>query len=187
MKIKIRLHYSSPFKLGHYTESKRPYKVPKRTGRFRVSFSNIKTFYKSPRVLCKSVIILLIRLRRKKLDSELCSNKRYFFKNINIFYKPNFRTNYTFLRAPYRYKIARNQVSIKRFYFCCSLLFEVDSSFSSLILSKSFRNLFRFNKLLLSAVKDIDTSVAVQSNSQLTTPYTFSNFFILKNYKPTSR
>jgi len=181
LKIKIKLNYSSNFKIKHETTKKQPdYIIPKRTYKRQNSYSTINPVGTTPRILCKHAIFILMDF--------LVSNKGYqrnkdVLSSCTFSIKPTKSKRFTLLRAPYRYKIARNQIEFKRFYIKFSLTLKVTSEYNKLILSNSLIDLNTISSSLNVIYSDLDTNICNQTYITMYIPFSFTNFFKLNNYK----
>lgn len=120
--------------------------------------SNIKLKFDylvtSNSILCKNLFIFLLFLK-------FCFKKK-FFKNISFFIKPHYKTIYTILRAPYRYKLGKYQLELSRFFFICRFEFyikkeiELTNKVKPLVLLKlcqSFCNTFETNICYINSLR----------------------------------
>jgi hypothetical protein len=71
-------------------------------------FNNIKLFKikKKNRIICRNFFLFLLLLKYFKKNN---------FFNISLFIKPFKKKLFTILRAPYRHKLTRHQLSLNRF------------------------------------------------------------------------
>lgn len=181
MKIKIKLNYSSNFKIKQTAIKKQfDYITPKRTDKRQNSYSIINPVGFTPRVLCKHAIFILMNF--------LVSNSGYkinkdILSSCTFSIKPTKSKRFTLLRAPYRYKIARNQIEFKRFYIKFSLILKVISEYNKLILSNSLMDLNTLSSSLNAIYSDLDTNICNQTYVMVHIPFSFTNFFKLNNYK----
>jgi len=104
-------------------------------------------------------------------------------ESLSFFFKKTKKKYFTLLRAPYRYKIARNQVLFRRFFFRCSILLKIASRSQQLGLVTSHNSLLSLDETLTTLYTDLDTNMCVQNKIQISVPFTYSNFFLIKNYK----
>lgn len=71
------------------------------------NFNKIEFFKKNKnQIFCKNFFMFLLLLKYKN---------NIFFQKSSIFIKPSKRKVYTILRSPYRHKLARHQISLKRY------------------------------------------------------------------------
>ena len=80
----------------------------------------------------------------------------YLFKKIIFYIKPLKKKTITYLRAPYRYKLARNQVTFNRYFITCRILI-----YTKLI--KKFVNIkscINYNREFLNFIKNISSNLS---------------------------
>lgn len=134
------------------------------------------------RIMCRHSILMLMGLHSP--HNPECGMKKVStnVSKCSFFFKPSKSKYYTLLRAPYRYKIARNKIGFKRFFFKCSVVFKLKNKYAALPLNNSFEPLITLNKSLMNMYSDLDTNICTQDNVVITLPFKHVNFFKIKNY-----
>lgn len=126
--------------------------------------SNIKPrFFKDNNLKNKSVylinsdfFIFFITLNfylKKKINNY---SNDFFLKKIIFYVKPLKKKTITYLRAPYRYKLARNQVTFNRYFVTCQVIIYSTSS-------RKFKNLMsciNYNKKFMNFIKFISSNIS---------------------------
>jgi len=166
------LNYSSNFKIN-IKDTPKNYILPNTNT--RGSLPN--------RIVCKHSILMLLMFHSSCTLSSWRDRSNVQTKYLSFFFKPSQTKYFTLLRAPYRYKIARNQISFKRFFLKCSIVLFVNSSCSALELTHSYKHLFTISSSLSSLYTDLDTNMCKQNNILLSVPFMYSNYFLIKNYR----
>ena len=136
MKIKVALDYSSNFKINLGIRTK-----PKLTqGNYKTPSTITKSSSTKPtsRVVCKHSIIMLMLFHKYNSLALLNKNLPVNIKSLAFFFKMPKQKYFTLLRAPYRYKIARNQLLFKRFFIKCSIVLYIAKTESTLPLINSY-------------------------------------------------
>lgn len=123
---------------------------------------------KKVKILCKNLIIFI-----------LCVREAIFFDKRNLgdwkfkFYTlPTHKTLYTLLRAPYRYKLAKNQLMFKRYNFLFSA--------KKLINPPQIININQAGEFLnyfIISSGFFETNIAYQKKSSIKFPVKCSNYF----------
>lgn len=131
---------------------------------FNLFSSNKKfKFKKNNRIICRNffLFILLLKYLNKNINSQS-----------NIWVKPLKQKNLTILRAPYRYKLARQQITLSRYFIFYKILFNFNENFNFTSF-KQINDFFNFFKKF---------NIWVESNIvyQFKIKCIFS--FFLKNY-----
>ena len=136
MKIKVALDYSSNFKinLGTRTKSKLTSNNYK-TSKLLKGASGAKP---TSRIVCKHSIIMLMLFHKYNSLTLLNKDLPVNIKSLVFFFKTPKQKYFTLLRAPYRYKIARNQLLFKRFFVKCSIVLCITKTESTLPLINSY-------------------------------------------------
>ena len=84
--------------------------------------SNTNKFkhFKKNRIICRNffLFILLLKYFNNKINSKSC-----------MWIKPLKQKNITLLRAPYRYKLSRQQITITRYFIFYKLTFNFKNNF----------------------------------------------------------
>jgi hypothetical protein len=84
------------------------------------------------------------------------TNKNLNFKKIFFLVRPFKKKTVTYLRAPYRYKLARNQVTFSRYYITCQLVF-----YNKNILEfKNVYSITQYNANFFLNIRKISTNVS---------------------------
>jgi len=81
-------------------------------------FNKKMAFLKNDKKICKNFFLLILFL--KYLNLKLAVSGGVFFR-YRFFIKPNRQNIFNYLRAPYKNKLARNQVYIPRYKFSVNL------------------------------------------------------------------
>lgn len=166
------LSYSSNFKMNIRGKTKN-YISPSKTPGLKVS----------NRLVCKHSILMLLLFHSSRTASSWRDRSNIKVDSLVFFFKPSKIKYFTLLRAPYRYKIARNQISFKRFFLKCSIVLRVFTSSRSLRLNDSYCYLTSTSNALSSLYRDLDTNVCKQNNIVISVPFLYPNYFLIKNYK----
>lgn len=123
---------------------------------------------------------------KKNTNQKFCKNfllylllfkyKNKFFKKSNIFIKKYKKNVFTILRSPYRHKLARHQIFLKRYKI----------KFTILIKLKKDVKIVNFNKLLKLVVflkkfnNVFESNLIYINNVKINIPLKYNNFFIKK-------
>lgn len=101
-------------------------------------FNDLSIFKKKTnnKIISRNFFLFLILLKYTKLNE-------IFKLDISVFVKPNYKKVLTILRAPYRYKLARHQFMLSRYY----LLLSIKMDFVDLFFDKNNELIF-FVKLI---------------------------------------
>ena len=181
MKVRVALDYSSNFKIN-LTENKlanpvfRSYKVSKKVKQAQIAPH-------ASRIVCKHAIFMLMHLHNNANLLMANRSSAAQVETLSFFFKPSKSKYFTLLRAPYRYKIARNQILFKRFFFRCSVVLRLACPSTSLSLKNSYRTLEALDSTLTALYKDLDTNICTQNRIQLSVPFSYTNFFLIKHYR----
>lgn len=195
MRIGIILNYTTNFKVSQTFKRRRKKKKMKTLKmylkpKFLKKKSNLKKkeSIRAPILSCKSTLFFLLYINNNIYSYT--PDEHYFdehpiikLESCVFFLSSSFKKYYTLLRAPYRYKIARNQFQFKRFSVLCFLKFKVRQALPMLVLSSSFYDLFSILNILVSLYKDIDTNVCNQNYSIVYLHFSFKNYFFFKNFQ----
>ena len=170
------LSYSSNFKMNTKDKKKKYItSSPTKTPVLDLKISN--------RLVCKHSILMLMMFHSSQAFSSWQGKSDISLDDIVFFFKPSKIKYFTLLRAPYRYKIARNQISFKRFFLKCSITLRVSSSMSALGLTNSYSCLNSVSKTLITLYSDLDTNICKQDNITTSVPFLYPNYFLIKNYR----
>lgn len=180
MKIKIALDYSSNFKINLGIRTK----LKTNQYNYRVSKLLKQSSVTKPtsRIVCKHSIIMLMLFHKYNSLTLLNKNLPVNIKSLVFFFKASKQKYFTLLRAPYRYKIARNQLLFKRFFVKCSIVLQVTKTKAMLPLVNSYVPLWSLDKTLVTLYSDLDTNICTQNKINLLIPFSYKNFFLIKNY-----
>lgn len=180
MKIKVALDYSSNFKinLGLQSRSKITPNNYKTSKMLKIASKTRVT----SRIVCKHSIIMLMLFHKYNSLALLNKNLPVSIKSLVFFFKASKQKYFTLLRAPYRYKIARNQLLFKRFFVKCSIILYVTKSQPVLPLTNSYLPLWSLDKTLATLYSDLDTNICTQNKVNLLIPFSYKNFLLIKNY-----
>jgi hypothetical protein len=137
----------------------------------------------SNRLVCKHSILMLLMFHSPETFNSWQGRSDVRVNNLVFFFKPSKIRYFTLLRAPYRYKIARNQISFKRFFLKCSIILQVLAERPFLRLSNSYSYLTVTSEALVALYRDLDTNVCKQDNITISVPFIYPNYFCIKNYK----
>jgi hypothetical protein len=130
---------------------------------------NFKNFKKIGHFIkCKNFIVFIILLRY--LNS---SNK------IKFFVKPAFSNTITLLRAPYKNKISRHQLSVSRYFIL--ITFSLNNELPLPLLN--LNQLIYLNKEFLNFMLFFETNIIYKHQIKIFAFFNFKNFFFIKNYK----
>jgi len=145
------------------------------TSNFKLDKSDINSASKQyqNRVLSKNMIYFLLYF------NKLCKTNDTYNNKVNFFFKPSKINSYTVLRAPYRYKISRNQIEIKRFNFICQNSF-VLKNYKNLNVT-SFSNIYEIANEVSSFFKDYSTNMCTQDKIKIRFSINFKDYFTFKN------
>lgn len=180
MTIRLALDYSSNFKVN-LKGSKKQKKIYKKY-QLAKTFNQPQKLLPSPRVVCKHAILMLMHFHNN--GNIIRSNRSSFLQveSLSFLFKKTKKKYFTLLRAPYRYKIARNQILFKRFFFRCIILLKVATTTKYLKLVSSHNSLLALDQTLTTLYTDLDTNMCIQNKVKLSLPFTYTNFFLIKNY-----
>jgi len=127
---------------------------------FNISKNNVL----KKKIFCKNFIIFLMFLN-------------FFNKNkVSIMYKPKLRKSFDVLRAPYRFKMSKNQLYFSRFHIVVSFFFIKNIN----IISNY--NLIYFYSNILKFFQKFEVNICIQNSIKVYFKFKYEkNFFI--NYK----
>lgn len=128
---------------------------------------NSSGIVKNNKIFCKNFIIFIILMRR------------LFGKNTpTVFIKPTYSNTYNILRAPYKNKISKHQISLSRFFIVVKFKLKL---FNNIFL-KNFTNLFNIIKFLKNFYSFFETNITYQHRSIIIFFFNLDDFFILDKY-----
>ena len=131
---------------------------------FTFSYKNKKNI-----VICKNFLAfmyLINHLQKKK-------------NNIKIFLKPTNSSLETLLRAPYRHKISRHQITFSRYFFLIS--FKIPFNFTIHI--NNTNQLFFFINELKRYFIFFESNICYTHSCKIKLNFFYNNFFKIMNYK----
>lgn len=108
------------------------------------------------------------------------NNHFNWFKKVTLFFKPKFFSLFTMLRAPYRFKLSRDQLTFSRYYIICSFYFKNFFNyfnFSSYFEIISFINIFKF------FFPFFESNICFQQKLKIYFNFSFKPNFLLLDYK----
>ena len=123
---------------------------------------------KKTKILCKNLVIFILSLR------DIIYSKDSDFNNwdLKLFILPTNKSLFTLLRAPYRYKLAKNQLMFKRYNFLISAKRD--------LIPGNAKDISSVNLLLNDLVTKMglmETNIAFQRSSNVKIPVKLNNFF----------
>lgn len=123
---------------------------------------------KSTKIVCKNLIIFILCVR------EIISQKEFnlFDWKFKIFILPLKKTLYTLLRAPYRYKLAKNQLMFKRYNLVISA--------KQLKQAPVIKNIGQIHTLLdnfIDKSKKFETNIAYQRRGRIVFSIKYPEYF----------
>lgn len=155
--LKISLHYITNFKpkLELFKQNKLLFKGIRDTNN---------------QILCRNLFLFFLFLKTITKQKQ---------SNVTIFIKPKKQQHFTVLRAPYRYKLGRNQYGVSRYFivatFCLCLLRDIKSS--------NINHIIYFIKLCKQFYPWFETNICFQHRCVLFLTFKYANWFKLLNYK----
>lgn len=90
------------------------------------------------------------------LKKKIGDSSDFLFKKLIFYIRPLKKKTITYLKAPYRYKLARNQVTFSRYFVTCQII--ICSK-----LHKQFKNTSTcmiYNKKFINFIKDITSNLS---------------------------
>lgn len=166
------LSYSSNFKMNIKGNKKPTYLIPYKSANLA-----------SNRLICKHSILMLLMFHNPETLNSWRGGANVRVDRLVFFFKPSKISYFTLLRAPYRYKIARNQLSFRRFFLKCSVILHVLSKKPFLHLNNSYNYLTTTSNILSTLYRDLDTNICKQDKIVISVPFVYPNYFLIKNYK----
>lgn len=132
---------------------------------------------------------------RKINNQEIIKNKRILYKyvvlliffnglqdknkilNIKIFVKKLKLTKYTYLNAPYRYKLSKCNLGFKRYYLNLRKIYNKD-----FFLLKNFNQLLNIISFFFKNLPNYETNLIFLKKKKISLSIKYSNNFLIKNY-----
>jgi hypothetical protein len=137
------------------------------------NFLDIFNKKKINRVGCKKFILFIFFFNYL--------NIRYtFFKKITLFVKPKYFNTQTILRAPYRYKLSRDQLTFSRHHIICSFLFK---NFLNFIILNKINDLFILLNIFKKLFPLFESNICFQKKIKIYFNFFFKTNFLVLNYK----
>jgi hypothetical protein len=132
------LDYSSNFKMNVKDKSNNT-----NLEKYKMSSSlcKFKKIQNTSRIICKHSILMLMLFHKYNSLGHTLKDANLSVNKLTFFFKPSKSKYFTLLRAPYRYKIARNQLVFKRFFVRCSIILKLHNINTGLPLVNSYKNL----------------------------------------------
>lgn len=137
------------------------------------NFLNIFNRKKTNRVSCKKFILFIFFF-------NYLSAKYTFFNKITIFVKPKYFNTQTVLRAPYRYKLSRDQLTFSRYYIVCSFIFK---NFFNFIAFSSITEISIFINRIKTIIPFFESNICFQKKIKVYFNFFFKTNFLVMNYK----
>ena len=130
-----------------------------------------KSLRRDSHVLCRNFFLFFLFLK-------YCYKKNV-FKKIGVFIKPKHRSLFTLLRAPYRYKLGRHQLTTSRYtVLCCFILNK-----SIVLKLRQTNQVVLFLKICKNFYPWFETNVCFQHRVFIKLVIQYKNNFLIKNYK----
>lgn len=138
--------------------------------------SNFKPIFESfwkkrKRIVCKNFILFLLLFNYFKINN--------IFYKVCFFFKPKYKTITTLLRAPYRYKLSRDQLKFCRYHILCSFRFFEKLNF---FFFSNFNDVFIFIQLFLKIFPNFESNLCFQQKLSLHFFFFFKDNFLLEQY-----
>jgi hypothetical protein len=129
------------------------------TSNFNVNISSNNLLKK--KIFCKNFIIFLMFLN--------------FFKknNISVFFKPIFKRSFDILKAPYRFKMSKNQLYFSRFDILISFFFNKH------ILVSNHKNILFFYKYILKFFLNFEVNICLQNSIKVFFTFRYRENFLI--------
>jgi hypothetical protein len=151
--LNISINYITNFKpSNHISEN------------FTFSYKNKKNI-----IICKNFLAFMYLINHLQKKNN----------NIKVFLKPTSSSLETLLRAPYRHKISRHQITFSRYYFVIS--FKVPLKFNVFI--NNFDQLFFLIKELKNYFVFFETNICYTHSCKIRFNFYYNEFFKIMNYK----
>ena len=147
----------------------------------KISLVYLSNFYINPRLLKKKATKIQCKKFILFLFFFFFFKKKFFLKkNIIFFILPSFTSSFSILRAPYRFKLSRDQLTLKHYFFKFTF-----------ILNKNFNNIFFDNiSLLLNFLNflkkfsnRLESNICFQKKITINFNFNMPNNFLITKYK----
>ena len=125
------------------------------------NFNNTKNNNVNKKIFCKNFIVFLMFL-------NFINNT-----NLSILFKPKFRKRFDILKAPYRFKMSKNQLYFSRFGITVSFYF-----YSSIKVI-DHKNLIYFYKTMIKFFKNFEVNLCLQNSIKIFLSFKYTNNFLL--------
>lgn len=96
-----------------------------------------KLKYKNSKIFCKNFIFFILLLNYSRKNNNL---------NIKLFIKKNKIKSFTILRPPYRHKLSRHQICIKRYNLILKILIPLNRKIIITNINKFYKILYYVKK-----------------------------------------
>lgn len=120
-------------------------------------------------IFCKNFFIFLLLLKFK--------NNNIFNKS-SVFIKPFKKKIYTILRSPYRHKLARHQITLKRYQVRSTVKINVKND----IIMNNFKNLIDLVKLLNNYSNWFESNLVFNHKCKFLFNFYYKNNFLIKKF-----
>lgn len=132
-------------------------------------FNDYKLFKNrnNEKIISRNFFLFLILLKHTNLDTP------YIF-NTSIFVKPNYKKFITLLRAPYRYKLARHQFMMSRYY----VLFSLNINFENLFFN-NVKDIINFLKISKNFYFWFESNIVSQHQTKVNIKFFFNTNFLI--------
>lgn len=133
----------------------------------KVGLKKIFRNHKSDKIFCKNFIIFMLLAKHCFKD---CTP--------TAFIKPFYKNTFNVLKAPYKNKIARHQMTLSRYHIIVKFKFNLDFDLkfddldSFLYFLQSIKSYYSF----------FETNICYQHKSFIEIPFLINDFFFLKKY-----
>jgi len=135
----------------------------------RINNINFLKIRKNSKIILRNFFLFLILLK------YLTNNKKKNFLNQNIWIKPTRRKLITILKAPYRHKLARNQLLLKRFF----IFYKIRLVLNEKIEIKSFNKIIELVNFFKKFNFFLESSLIYQYKTKINFNFFYNDFFIL--------
>ena len=151
-----------------YITNFRPEVFLKKVRRTQIIFKGLQ---RDNHVICRNFFLFFLFLK-------YCYKKSY-FKKMSVFIKPRHSNLFTLLRAPYRYKLGRHQLTTSRYTVLCSFTL---SKHIVVNLNKT-NQLIVFLKICKNFYPWFESNICYQHIVFIHLVINYKNNFLIKNYK----
>lgn len=124
---------------------------------------------KNSKIILRNFFLFLILLK------YLTNNKNKKFLNQTVWVKPTKKKLITILKAPYKNKLARNQLLLKRFF----IFYKIKLIFLDKIDFKSFDKILELIKFFKNFNFFLESSLIYQYKTKINFNFFYNNFFII--------